>query len=143
MGQKLVHQRQNWPSPWIWRYLYLCHLNKVFWPNVHPHKLICLLVLNLKMFITKVTGVSFGTPKDYMLQNLKMMPLSISLWKPQLSCKWSDYFPSLFIFKAYDSYYFAFHQNKVLKKLWKLLFVSSKLLFWFLQYSNFRCKLGS
>ena len=49
---------------------------KPFWPNVQPHKLICLLVLNLKMPITKVTGVLFGNLKDYMLQNLRIMPLS-------------------------------------------------------------------
>ena len=45
---------------------------KPFWPNV----LICLLVLNLKMPITKVTVVLFGNLKDYMLQNLRIMPLS-------------------------------------------------------------------
>ena len=61
---------------------------KSFWVNMHPDKLICLLVLNLKMPVTKVTGVSFGTPKDYMLQNLKMITLSIWYWKPQLSYKW-------------------------------------------------------
>ena len=31
------------------------------------------------MPITEVTGVSSGTPKDYMLQNLKMMPLQSDL----------------------------------------------------------------
>ena len=30
--------------------------------------LLCLLVLNLKMSITNLTRVLFGTPKDYMLQ---------------------------------------------------------------------------
>lgn len=34
-------------------------------------------VLNLKMSIAKVIGVSFKFPKDYRLQNLKMMPLTI------------------------------------------------------------------
>ena len=49
---------------------------------MHPDELICQPVLNLKMYITKVTGVSLETPKDYMLQNLKMMPLTIRSWKP-------------------------------------------------------------
>ena len=40
-------------------------------------------------------------------------------------------------------HYFSLHQNKALKKLWKMLFVSPKLLFWFLRYSNFMRKLGS
>ena len=34
-------------------------------------------MLNLKMSITKVTEISFETPTDYMLENLKMMLLSI------------------------------------------------------------------
>ena len=50
---------------------------KPFWPNEHPDKLIYPLVLNLKMSSTYVTGFSFGTPKDYILQNLKKIPLSI------------------------------------------------------------------
>ena len=54
---------------------------------MHPDKLICLLVLNLKMPITKVTGASFGTPEDHMLQNLTVMPLLIRSSKPQLSYK--------------------------------------------------------
>ena len=68
MCQKLVYQRQNWPSPCIWRDLYLCHLSKVFIKvlNVHPHKLICLFTIT-ELTITKVTGVSFGTSKDHML----------------------------------------------------------------------------
>ena len=37
---------------------------------------------------------------------------------------------------------FTFHQNRALKKLCKMLFVLPKLLFWLLQYSNFRRKLG-
>ena len=32
---------------------------------MHPGELICQLVLSLKIHIPKVTGVSFGTPKDY------------------------------------------------------------------------------
>ena len=36
-----------------------------------------------QLTITKVIGVSFETPKDYMLQNLKMVSLSIRSWKPQ------------------------------------------------------------
>ena len=68
MSQKLLYQRQNWPSLCIWRDLYLCQLSEVFWLNVHPDKLICLLVVNLKMPITKVNGASFRSPKDYMLQ---------------------------------------------------------------------------
>ena len=57
---------------------------KPSWLNVHPTKLICQLVLNLKMPITKVAGASFGTPKDYNLQNFTMIPLSIRSAKPQL-----------------------------------------------------------
>ena len=85
MYQNLVYQSQNWPSFCIWRDLYLCKLSKVIkslWLNVHPDKLIYLLVLNLKMPITKVNGVSFGIPKDCMLQNLTMMPLSMISSKP-------------------------------------------------------------
>ena len=41
MGPKLVYQLQNWPSPYIWRGLYLPYLSKAFWLND-------LLVLNLK-----------------------------------------------------------------------------------------------
>ena len=35
----------------------------LFLPNEHSDKLICLLVLNLKISITKVTGVSFELQK--------------------------------------------------------------------------------
>ena len=35
--------------------------------------------IHLETSITKVTGVSFGTPKDYMLQNLKMIPFQSDL----------------------------------------------------------------
>ena len=73
MGPKLVYTRQNWPSSFIWRDLYLSHLIKVFWQNVQPRKVICLHVLNLKISITKVTRVSFWNPKGFMLQNLKLM----------------------------------------------------------------------
>ena len=62
-------------------------IDKSFWLNVHPDKLICLLLLDLKMPITKVTGASFGTPKDYMLQNQTLMSLSIRSLKPQPSYK--------------------------------------------------------
>ena len=143
MFPKLVYQHQNWPSPCTWRDLYCTTWVKPFLPNVHSDQLICLLVLNVKTSATKVTGVSFGTLRHYMLQNVKMMSVSIRSWKPQLSYKWDDYFPSFLIFKACVSYYFTFHQTKALKKLWKMLFVSPKLLFWFLQYSNLRRKLGS
>ena len=51
----------------------------------NPDKLICLLVLNLKMSITKVTGVSFGTPTDYMLPNLKIMALCSSASKDRIT----------------------------------------------------------
>ena len=136
MYLKLLYQHQNWPSPYIWRDLCCATWIKPFLPNLHSDQPICLLVLSLKMFITKVTRVSFGTPKDNMLQNLKMISLSIRSWRPQLSNRWQNYFPSLFILKACVSYYFTFHQNSVLTKLWKMLFVSPKLLFWFLQYSN-------
>ena len=37
---------------------------------------------------------------------------------------------------------FTFHQGKSFKKLWKVLFVSPKLLFWLLEYSDLRRKLG-
>ena len=52
---------------------------------MHPDEPICQFVLNLKTSITKVTGVSFETLKDYMLQNINMTPLTIKSWKPQLS----------------------------------------------------------
>ena len=71
-----------------------------------------------------------------------MMPLSMILEIPtQLQM-----IGLLSIFVHIQNFYllfFTFHQNKALKKLWKMLFVSTKQLFWFLQYSNFRRKLGS
>ena len=86
---------------------------KSFWLNVLPDKLICLLVLNLKMFIIKLTRVSFGTPKGYMLQ--KCVPLSIRSWKPQPSYEWQDYFPSLCIFKACIPFILNFTKINLLK----------------------------
>ena len=103
-----------------WRDLYCATWVKNFLPNVRSDQLICLVVLNFKTTITKVTGVSFGTPKNYMPQNPKTIPLPIRSCKPQLSYNWQDYFPSLFIFKACVCYYF----NKAFKKLWKMLFIS-------------------
>ena len=52
---------------------------KPFWPDVHTHKLISLLVLDLKMSITKLNRVSLGTPKEYMQQ--KCVSLSSRSWK--------------------------------------------------------------
>ena len=54
---------------------------------MQPDDLIYLLALNLKMSIIKVTGVSFETPKDCRPRNLKMMPLTVRSWTPQLSHK--------------------------------------------------------
>ena len=68
MSPKLVYQRQYWPSPCSGDICTYASLVKSFWANVHPDKLICMLVLNLKKSITKLTRVSFGTSKDYMLQ---------------------------------------------------------------------------
>ena len=58
---------------------------KPFLPDVHSDQLICLLVANLKTSVIKVTEVSFGIPKDCMLQNPKIILLSIISWKPELS----------------------------------------------------------
>ena len=63
MEPKFVDQCQNWPSPCIMRDLYLCHLSKVFLAKCELHKLLSLHVLNLKMSIREVTGVSFGSQK--------------------------------------------------------------------------------
>ena len=79
----------------------------------------------------------------FMLENLKMIPLSTWSWKPQLSQKWRVCFPFLLIFKTCVSKFFTFRQNKALAKLSKMLFVSPQLLYWFLQCSNFRRKLRS
>ena len=81
----------------------MCQLSKLFWPDVHPDELISPFVIYTKIYITKVSGVSFEIPKDYILQNLKMMPLTIRSWKCQLSHKWQEYFLML---KAFVSYYF-------------------------------------
>ena len=60
--------------------IYYCVTSvKPFWSNMHPDEQIVQLV---KISISNVTGVSFGTPKDYILQNLKMMSLTIRSWKP-------------------------------------------------------------
>ena len=68
MCPKLVFQRQRWSNTWIWKYLYLCFLSKVLLANLHPNKLICLVVLNFGMSITKLSRVLFGTSTVYMLQ---------------------------------------------------------------------------
>ena len=121
MYPKFVYQHQNWLNPFIWRDLYCATWVKPFWPNVQSDQLTCLLVLKLKTSITKITGVSFGTAKDYMLQNLKIMSLSSRSWKPLLSHKWKDYFPSLFIFKACAPYFLHFTKIKPLKSYEKCL----------------------
>ena len=36
-------------------------------------------MVNLKIYITKVTGVSFWTPKDYVLRNLKIYILRLDI----------------------------------------------------------------
>ena len=84
---------------------------------MHPDKLICQLVLNLKMSITKVTGVSFGTPKDYMLQNLKMMPLTSDLGNSNSTTNGIIAFHLCSYSKLVSPIIFTFHQNKSLKKL--------------------------
>ena len=71
---------------------------------------------NLKMSITKITGVSFGTPKDYMLQNLKMMPLS-DLGNPNSATNGRITFHLCSCSKFVSPIVFTFHQNKALKKL--------------------------
>ena len=109
MCPKFLYQHENRPcilAPKSGEIYYCATWVKPFWPNVHPDELICQFVRNLKMSVTKVTGVSLETLKDCMLQNLKMIPLTIRSWKPELSHKWQDDFPSLFIFKACISYYF-------------------------------------
>ena len=63
------------------------NLVRSFCVNVHSDKLICLLVLNLKMSITKLNRVLFGNPNNNMLRTLKMMPLSIRSSKLQFSYK--------------------------------------------------------
>ena len=85
MYPKLVYQHQNRPSPASGE-ICTVPLEKVFLTKCA--QLIYLLVLNLKTSITKVTGVSLGTPKDYMLKNFKLIPLSIRSQTPQLSYKW-------------------------------------------------------
>ena len=49
---------------------------------------------------------------------------------------------NLYLDKACISCYLTFHQNKALKKLLKMFFVSPKPLLWFLKYANFRRKSG-
>ena len=85
MYPKLVYQHQTRPGSCIWRDLYCATSVKPSLPNAHSDELMCLLMLNLKTLITKVIEVSFGTPRDYTLQNLQM--ISVRSWKPQFSNK--------------------------------------------------------
>ena len=73
--------------------------------------------IHLETSITKVTGVSFGTPKDYMPQNLKMIPFQSDLGNPDSAINDRITFHFFFIVKACVSYYFIFHQNEALKML--------------------------
>ena len=84
--------------------------------NAHLDKLISLLLLNLKMSITKVTGVSFEYTKNYIQENLKMMLLSIrSSWKLQLNYKWHDFFNLCTFSKLVPSIISYFAKLKPLK----------------------------
>ena len=74
-------------------------------------------MLDLQAPITKVTGVSFGTPNNYMLQNQKKIPLSIGSWKPQFSKNDRITFHLCSYSKLVSLIIFMFHQNKALKKL--------------------------
>ena len=114
---------------------------KPFQPNVHYHKIICLLILNLQMSITKVTGL-------FHLEIQETICCKISKW-----CHYQILEPptlqkmigllSFFVHIQNLCLLTLFLQNEALIKLWKKLFVSAKLLFWFLHYSNFRRKLGN
>ena len=102
--------------------------------------MICQFALNLKMSITAVTGVSFETLKDYMLQNLKMMPLTIKTpTLPQMTRLFSIFVHIQSLFLLLFSH---FSKIEPLKSYGKCFFFSPKQLIWFLQYSNFRRKLG-
>ena len=57
MCPKFVYQHQNWPSPDSREIYYCANWIKPVWPNMHPNELICQLMLNLKMSITKGTAV--------------------------------------------------------------------------------------
>ena len=108
---------------------------------MHSDQLICLLVLNLKTSITKVTEVSFETPKDYMLQNLKMISSQILETPTQLQMTG---FLSIFVHvQSLSPIILHFTKINPLKSNKERFFVSPKLLLWFLQYSDFRRKLGS
>ena len=100
------HQKRPSPAPESGQIYCCATLLKPFWPNMHPDKLICQFVLNLKMSVTKASGVSFETSNDYILQKSQKGVTNNRSWKPQLSPKLHDYFPSVFIFKACVSYYF-------------------------------------
>ena len=69
MYPKIICQHQNLSSSCIWRDLELCYLSNAFLVKYAPDKLICLFVLNLKISITKVTGVSLGTPRLYAVKS--------------------------------------------------------------------------
>lgn len=118
--------------------LFLSHLSKGFLSNAHSDKLIYvfLLLLNLKMSITKITRVSFGNTKNYMQENLKMTLLLIrSSWKHQLTYKWWDFF-QYFLFSKLVSP-IKFHQSKFLKQLWKMLLISPTMYFLVLEVFKF------
>ena len=74
-------------------------------------------------------------------KNLKKVSLTIDLGNPNSATNCTITFHLCSYSKLVSPIIFTFHQNKALKKLWKMLFVSPKLFFWFLQYSNFRRKL--
>ena len=97
-------------------------------------------MLNLKISITKVPlNFNWNSKKIYATKSQTDATINQILKTPTQD----GLFPSSFLFKASISYYFTFHKNEALKKLWKMLLVSPKLLFWFLQYSNIRKKLES
>ena len=120
MYTKLVCQDQNWPSS-FWRDLHLCHQSKAFFTKCSPWSTDLSARAQL---LSKVVGVPFGFSKDYMLQNLKIIPLSIKSWKHSSAgnnkinvqfCSYSKFSSPIILhitktkaFKRYEIY-FLFH----------------------------------
>ena len=93
------------------------------------------------MSITKLTRVSFGTPKDYKLQRLCHYQSDLEQPNPATNDRIT--FHLCACLKLVSPVILNLTKINPLKSCKKCFFVSTKLLFWFLKYANFREKSGS
>ena len=89
------------------------------------------------MYIIKVTEVLFEIPKTICYKISKWWYYHLDLKNSNSTRNHRIAFNFCSYLKLVSPNFLTFHQNKALKKLWKMLFVSLKLFFWFLQHSNF------